>query len=386
MSLAACGVCGAPFGEPVYRHDGDTSISSTATPVATPTVVYVCRSCAHIQTPPLADAAAYYQSAYNVHLDSEATDDLYAVRDGVPVFRARHQAGVVLEKVPLAPGAAVLDYGCGKAMTLRTLLGLRPDLVGAVFDVSDAYRFSWDEFLPREEQASFVTPDAWQSRFDVVLSFFALEHAPDPIGFLREIRALLRPGGTIHLVVPNVRENVGDFVVVDHVNHFMPSSLRRAFAAAGFDDVQIDEQAHASAYVVDARKAASAVAQSDDDEAVQAFMREARGYAAYWAEAGDAVRRFEADVAAGRPSAIYGSGFYGVFIASRLRNPGAVAYFLDRNPHQQAKIVLEKPVRDPAHVGPEIEVVYAGLNPARSREIVAGIPELRERERRYFFL
>jgi len=381
-----CPVCAAPSGAPIYRHEGSPSITSTARVVAAPTAVYVCAACAHLHTPLVDDIGAYYDVAYNVHLESDEADDLYDVRAGVPVYRARHQANVVLEKLALAHGASVLDYGCGKSMTLQALRALRPDLDCCVFDVSDAYRAAWDTFVPRANQASFVPPAAWEGRFDAVLSFFALEHAADPVAFLRSVRGLLRPGGALHLTIPNVRRNTGDFIVVDHVNHFMPSSLRRAFRAAGFTAVRIDEDAHAAAYVVDAVRAQTPLPLEADDAGVAGFVADARGYAAFWSQAGAALAAFERDVARGRRSAVYGSAFYGVFIASRLADPGALACFLDRNPHQHAKRVLGKPVLAPEAVGDDVEVVYAGLNPARARDIIAGVAPLHRRERQYFYL
>jgi len=381
----ACLVCGAPSGAPAYRHDAATSVSSTARPIAAPTAVYVCTVCAHVQTPPLADIAAYYDSAYNVHLESDDADDLYAVRDGVPVYRAQHQADVALEKLGLAHGAAVLDYGCGKGMSLRALLAERPDLDGAVFDVSDAYRAAWDAFVPSHNQAAYATPSDWDGRFDAVLSFFALEHVADPQAFLAGIRRLLRPGGTAHLTVPNVRRNIGDFIVVDHVNHFMPTSLRRLFAQAGFTDVRIDEDAHDAAYVIDACRGVGTRFEPPDEREVRAIVAQARGYAAFWSAASEAVTRFEA-AHAGRAAAIYGSGFYGVFIASRLSDRSKVRYFLDRNPHQQAKRTFGLPVFAPDSLDDDIDVVYVGLNPLRAREIAAGVEALRRRPRTFFYL
>jgi SAM-dependent methyltransferase len=384
-TATACLVCSTPSGAPAYRHDGAISVSSTARAIAVPTIVYVCATCGHVQTPPLEEIGAYYDTAYNVHLESDDSDDLYAVRDGVPLYRAQHQANVALEKLALAPGASVLDYGCGKGMSLRALLAARPDLDGAVFDVSDAYRAAWDQFVPRHNQAAYATPASWAGRFDAVLSFFALEHVGDPRRFLTGIRSLLRPGGELHLTVPNVRRNVGDFIVVDHVNHFMPSSLRRALAEAGYIDVRIDEEAHDAAFVVDARRGfgrAGAIAPAE----IAGYVAEAHRFAAFWSAASDAVGRFERERAFGRTSAIYGSGFYGVFIASRLADRGPLAYFLDRNPHQQSKRIFDRPVLAPEAIGDEVEVVYVGLNPERARGIAADVAPLHRRDREFFYL
>ncbi|HEX3551141.1 MAG TPA: class I SAM-dependent methyltransferase [Candidatus Elarobacter sp.] len=388
-----CNVCGAPTGEPLYRSGAAGSITSLAKPFSCPTIVYQCPACAHVQTPPLDDIASYYDTNYNVRADSEDADDLYAVRDGVAVYRTEHQAAEALAKLAPATGARILDYGCGKARTLRHMVRARPDLRPSVFDVSAAYAPFWDEFVPRDEQAAYDVPAAWESRFDVVLSFYAMEHVADPRAFLASIRRLLRPGGRVHLVIPNVRRNAGDLIVVDHVNHFMPTSLRLIFTLEGFDEIEIDEESNTAAYVVNARAAAchpepveGSATIAPSASSIAPFIEEAQAMAAFWTGARDRIAAFERDVARDRRAAIYGSGFYGAFIASALSDRGTLAYFLDRNPHQQAKRVFDRAVLPPDAIGDDIEVVYAGLNPAGARDIIAGAAPLRQRERTYFFL
>jgi len=98
------------------------------------------------------------------------------------------------------------------------------------------------------------------------------------------------------------------------------------------------------------------------------------------------VAAFERERGLGRRCAVYGSGFYGVFIASRLADRSELAYFLDRNPHQQTKRIFDLPVLPPDAIGDDVDVVYAGLNPARAREIVAGVGPLHRRAREFFYL
>ena len=383
----ACNVCGTAAGVPLYCNDGGVSITSLAKPFAGRTVVFACRSCAHLQTPPLEDIGAYYDTEYNVRAESEDADDLYALRDGKPVYRTEHQAAEALAKLQPARGARMLDYGCGKARTLRHIASARPDLRPAVFDVSDAYRRFWDEFVPREDQAAYEVPASWEARFDVVLTFYAMEHVANPRSFLRAIRRLLVPGGRIHLVIPNVRRNPGDLIVVDHVNHFMPTSLRLIFALEGFDDVRIDEESNTAAYVVNGRRAAAPpdAGAVNDPSAVAGALEEARTMAGFWSSARGRIAEFERTVR-GRKAAIYGSGFYGAFIASALEDLSAIAYFLDRNPHQQTKRIFDRAVLAPDAIEDDVKVVYAGLNPANARQIVAGVSALRRRAREVFFL
>jgi SAM-dependent methyltransferase len=341
--------------------------------------------CAHVQTEPLPNISQYYDKEYNANLDSETADDLYAEQNGVSIYRSEHQAAVALQKLSLKPHAKLLDYGAAKAETPRRMLEARSDIELSLFDVSDNYRDYWTKLVPPKRQSSFEIPTAWYGTFDAVTSFFALEHVAAPIPFLTELRQLLAPGGQVYLIVPNVLENSGDFIVVDHVDHFTPPSLRYALESAGFTDLHIDSSAHIAAFVITAKRSERPAA-PEPDPSVPQYIAQGQRLADTWRRAAAHVRAFEAVQRAGHRAAIYGSGFYGSFIGSALADRTPIAYFLDRNPHQQAKTVLDRPVIAPESIGDDIEVLYVGLNPARAKDIIAGVPQLHRRSRHIFTL
>lgn len=356
------------------------------------TEVYFCQACGHLVTPPLPDLASYYEQDYRILVESEEEDQLYDLSAaGERTYRADHQLRRLLEKVPLGPGARLVDWGCAKGATFRRLAMLRPDLDLFLFDVSKQYLPFWDRFTRPSHQATHVPPAAWDGSFDLVTSFFSLEHVATPRETMAAMARVLAPGGRLYVMVPDTRRNAGDFVVADHANHFTPPSLRRLIHDAGLRLIDLDDSAHEGAFIALAEKPATGAAAATSAPAnapplppeLEAAVHQ---LATYWQAFGDRVRAHEAGPGAGASaSAIYGSGFYGTFIASCLRNLDRVAVFVDQNPYRQKQTLLGKPIVAPEALPPDISNVYVGLNPRRAREELAKLAAWRGRSMTFFF-
>ncbi len=365
--MDACNICNEPLGAPVYESARPVSITSLCQVLEGPTRVWHCASCDHTQTAPLPALEKFYAEDYHILTASEEEDQLYAVHEGQKIFRTKHQVTTLLEKLDLPPNAQVLDYGCGKAATLKALHARRDDIAPHVFDVGEQYRDFWNAFVPAENQAVNKVPAEWAGRFDAVISFFALEHVAAPKAFVAEAHRLLRDGGTFYFLVPNVFTNTADLVVADHVNHFSENSLHRLLADAGFAVREIDSAAHNSAWVVVAEKCDADGIEPTTNSVADAVIEMAE----YWQEFGNRVRAFEN--ASNGEAAIYGAGFYGTYIHACLERPEAVKCFLDQNPHRQKQILLEKPILAPEVLSKTVRRLYVGLNPRVAREELAAM-------------
>ena len=84
--------------------------------------------------------------------------------------------------------------------------------------------------------------------------------------------------------------------------------------------------------------------------------------------------------------AIYGSGFYGAWIASTLDRLEPLRCFLDRSPFQQGKTVFDRPVLAPEALPADVSTVFVGLNPKIARAVMAEQDWVRERDVSLVFL
>lgn len=77
---------------------------------------------------------------------------------------------------------------------------------------------------------------------DVVFVSNFFEHLPDKASFLstlREIRRVLRPGGRLLILQPNIRFLQGEYW--DFVDHYLPLTDRTLVEALGLVDMRVDE-------------------------------------------------------------------------------------------------------------------------------------------------
>ena len=81
-----------------------------------------------------------------------------------------------------------------------------------------------------------------REHYDVVTLWHVLEHVPSPLGTLRAVREILKPGGALHLVCPLSDSLAARWTgpawygldVPRHLTHFTRATLRRSITRAGF--------------------------------------------------------------------------------------------------------------------------------------------------------
>jgi SAM-dependent methyltransferase len=129
----------------------------------------------------------------------------------------RDYVGFVSGEAPA--GGRALDVGCGSGWTSLLLHEAGLDTVGVDL-TADAFE------VAARDRLTFVAGNAMSlpfpdSTFDVVSGYQMLEHVPDPAQALSEFARVLRPGGVVCVVGPNL---VSPFVCARSLVLYVPKN------------------------------------------------------------------------------------------------------------------------------------------------------------------
>jgi SAM-dependent methyltransferase len=139
-----------------------------------------------------------------------------------------------LDRLPLPPGARVLDAGCGSGRTLQELVDYG-DVSGIELNTEAAAlargRALGDVEVGRLEELP------WEDgTFDLITCLDVIEHVPDDTAALAELRRVCRPGGWLLVTVPAYQALWSRH---DEANHhyrrYSRAALRAAAGAAGWE-------------------------------------------------------------------------------------------------------------------------------------------------------
>jgi SAM-dependent methyltransferase len=203
----------------------------------------VCLNCGLVyQSPRMteAESAEFYAAEYRrLYQGDEGPNakDLTVQRaraDSLYEFAHRHIAYITRH----------LDIGCSSGLLLQRFReGFGSQPVG--IEPGDAYRaharaLSIPIYASLEELKQSET-----ARFDLISMAHVLEHLPDPVGYLANLReTLLAPGGALLLEVPNLYAH--DSFETAHLLSFSPRTLAATVEQAGYEIIQLD--AHGRPY------------------------------------------------------------------------------------------------------------------------------------------
>ena len=137
----------------------------------------------------------------------------------------------------------LLDVGCGSGQFLANMRDLGWEVMGVEPD-PEAARVAREKLGLEVCQGTLAESEFPQDSFDVVTMSHVIEHVPDPLGLLKECKGILKPGGRLVLVTPNI-ESLGARVFGEfwrgwepprHLFLFSPRTLSRCVESAGLQN------------------------------------------------------------------------------------------------------------------------------------------------------
>ena len=216
-ATTACPLCG---GAPVAWFGGITAVETGAA-----YGVVRCPGCGLGLTHPVpTDLAPYYDQDY------------YGQRHGMTARMCRgRRLGILQRRAGRGANRRLLDYGCGDGDFALAAQSRGWNVVGI-----ERHRPAG---IPANLSIVASLDDlVGQPPFDGATFWHVLEHLPDPVGVLDQVRAHLKPGGVVLAAVPNfaswqARVAGAGWLHLDlprHLVHFTPAAMIKVFEAAGF--------------------------------------------------------------------------------------------------------------------------------------------------------
>ncbi len=120
----------------------------------------------------------------------------YLPNDHARQVSSRYYIQLLMQRAP--PAQRIMDLGCGTGGSVDLFRQFDPQVDWVGVDIAD----SQEVRQRRRTDATFITYDGTtlpfpDASFDVVYSSQVLEHVHDPVGQLREVARVLRPGGAL---------------------------------------------------------------------------------------------------------------------------------------------------------------------------------------------
>jgi len=174
--------------------------------------------------------------------------------------RRRHAAAYLDDRPP----GSLLDVGCGSGAYAASMQARGWSVRGTEFDPVAAQTARTTHGIPVDigELTAIAYPDG---AFDAITARHVLEHVQEPIGFLAECWRILRPGGRMVIVTPNV-DSLGHRHFAErwrgleqprHLFLYGSASLRTLLGRAGIGPAEVFTSAQGSDYVLRASYATS---------------------------------------------------------------------------------------------------------------------------------
>ena len=367
MKTSLCRICDSSSLEEIEEFAALHQVTSDCRPWPGGGHLVACHSCGTVQKPHderwASDCRAIY-SDYELYSQSSGIEQaVFEADSGMATTRSEQLLQRIAECVSIPRSGQLLDIGCGNGSFLRVFGSHAPQWKLWGSELHSRYRQEIEK-IPGVERFHHGPAEELPGDFDWIVLLHVLEHVPNPVQYLDQLRSKLRPNGTLVIEVPHHIQNPFELTIADHACHFSSVVLQRIltrarYAVESFADHWIPRELSALARATDVRESVG----SPVDE-VSAAASIVRSRVRWLADAADLARQ-SADQA-GCPIGVFGSSIAATWITTELDS--SVAFFVDEDPSRVGRTHLGHPILTPKRAPTDVPI-YLALPRAQAETI-----------------
>jgi 2-polyprenyl-3-methyl-5-hydroxy-6-metoxy-1,4-benzoquinol methylase len=197
-----------------------------------------CRQCGLVYHNPVIEDRDRQQAAISSRLwHTGAVDNARQLRK---LANRWHLQWPLIQPV-FRPGSRVLEIGCGLGLIGGKLKSLGAE-VWAVEPDPDQAAYARLQYNLEVVPLHFEAVSFGDQQFDLILASHVIEHFPDPLAFLRQLRSYAHPDTRLFLETPNVlapKVSYRRMFSPAHNFYFAPQTLSWLLAKAGWQEEKL---------------------------------------------------------------------------------------------------------------------------------------------------
>lgn len=157
---------------------------------------------------------------------------------------------------PKVPGGKFLDVGCGNGNAMIMMKSVGWEVFG--IDIDENALQTARSMNLEVKHGTLLSAEYADESFDSILMSNVIEHVPNPSEIISECYRILKKGGTLTIITPNIssfgskifKENWRGLETPQHLQIFNKSSLDAITNGSGFNKVKTFTSPHSDFYVI----------------------------------------------------------------------------------------------------------------------------------------